>query len=83
MQACGLPVLASDCQGVPETIVDRDTGVVLPAGNAQRLAIAISALVDDPNERDRMARGARRRIEEGFTRQHQLNNLVRCLSERL
>lgn len=83
MQACGLPVVASDCQGVPETIVDRETGVVVPAGNAQRLAIVIAALVDDPNARDRMALRARRRIEDGFTRQHQLNNLVRCLSERL
>ena len=83
MQACGLPVLASDCQGVPETIADRETGVVVPAGDAQRLAIAIARLVDDPNGRDSMARGARRRIENGFTRQHQLNNLVRCLSERI
>ncbi|WP_116813269.1 glycosyltransferase family 4 protein [Steroidobacter cummioxidans] len=83
MQACGLPVLTSDWQGVPETIVDRETGVVVPVGNAQRLAAAMAALVDDPTTRDRMALAARRRIEQGFTRQHQLNNLVACLSERL
>lgn len=83
MQACSLPVLASDCQGVPETIATGETGVVLPAGNVQRLAAAIAKLVDDPNNHDRMARGARRRIEEAFTYQHQLNSLVRCLSERL
>ena len=83
MQACALPVLASDCQGVPETIADGETGVVVPAGDAQRLAAAIAKLVDDPSGRDRMARGARRRIENGFTRQHQLNNLVRCLVERI
>ncbi|HEY5758529.1 MAG TPA: glycosyltransferase family 4 protein [Steroidobacter sp.] len=83
MQGCGLPVLASDCQGVPETIVDGETGVVVPAGDAQRLATVIAGLVDAPNTRDRMAMRARRRIEDGFTRQHQLNNLVRCLSARL
>jgi glycosyltransferase involved in cell wall biosynthesis len=83
MQGCGLPVVASDCQGVPETIVDGETGVVVPAGDAKRLATAIAGLVDAPNTRDRMAMRARRRIEEGFTRQHQLDGLVRCLSERL
>ncbi len=83
MQACGLPVLASDWQGVPETIVDGQTGVVVPVGNAERLAIAMAALVDAPTARNRMAAAARQRIEHGFTQQHQLNNLVRCLSERL
>lgn len=83
MQACGLPVLASDCQGAPETIADGETGVVVPAGNAERLASAIAALVDDPSRRDRMGAAARHRIEEGFTRQHYVTNLVRFLGERM
>lgn len=82
MQACGLPVVASDWQGVPETIADGESGVVVPVGDAQRLAVAIAALVDDPARRDRMAKAARQRIEAGFTRQHQVENLVQCLRER-
>lgn len=83
MQACGLPVLASDWQGVPETIADGATGVVVPVGDAQQLAAAIAALVDDLPRRDRMALAARQRIENGYTVQHQVDNLVRCLSDRL
>jgi glycosyltransferase involved in cell wall biosynthesis len=77
MQACGLPVIASDCQGVPETISDGETGIVVPAGNAPRLAEAIAALADNKDLRDAMGRAARARIEAGFTRNHQIENLVR------
>jgi glycosyltransferase involved in cell wall biosynthesis len=83
MQACSLPVLASDWQGVPETIADGETGVVVPVSDAQHLAAAIAALVDDPSRRDRMALAARQRIENGFTVQRQIDNLVQCLAARL
>ena len=81
MQACGLPVLASDWQGVPETIVDGETGVVVKTGDAQRLAEIIAALVDDPVRRERMSEAARRRIEAAFTREHQTENLVHYLRQ--
>ena len=76
MQACGLPVLVSDWQGVPETVAAGETGVVVPVGNAQRLAEEIAALVDDPQRRQRMASAARARIESTFLREHQIQNLV-------
>ncbi len=82
MQACGLPVLVSDWQGVPETIADGETGVVVKTGDAALLAQAIAALVDDPSRRDRMAGAARARIEAAFTREHQVANLTRYLQQR-
>jgi glycosyltransferase involved in cell wall biosynthesis len=81
MQACGLPVLVSDWQGVPETVADGQTGIVVAAGDAPRLADAIAALVDDPERRQRMSAAARARIEEAFTREHQIENLVRYLQQ--
>lgn len=82
MQACGLPVLVSDWQGVPETIADGETGVVVKTGDTALLAQAIAALVDDPSRRDRMALAARARIEAAFTREHQVINLTRYLQQR-
>lgn len=81
MQACGLPVVVSDWQGVPETIADGETGVVVKTGDAALLAEAIVALVDDPSRRDRMAAAARRRIEAAFMREHQVVNLTRYLRQ--
>lgn len=76
MQACGLPVVVSDLQGTPETIEDGVTGVVTPAGDADALADALLALVDDPPRRERMAVAAVRRITGGFTREHWVRGLV-------
>ena len=55
MQACGLPVIASDCQGVPETIAPLSTGLVVKAGDAEALADAMIRMADRPDERDEWA----------------------------
>jgi glycosyltransferase involved in cell wall biosynthesis len=82
MQACGLPVIVSDWQGVPETVADGVTGVVTPTGNPDALADAIIALADDPARRQRMSDASLARIAGGFTREHQIRNLVNCLAAR-
>lgn len=76
MQACGLPVLVSDWQGVPETVAADRTGVVVPVGNARLLAEAIVALVDDAHRREAMSVAARERIEAEFRTEHQIEHLV-------
>jgi glycosyltransferase involved in cell wall biosynthesis len=82
MQACGLPVIVSDWQGVPETVADGVTGIVTPTGDADALADAIIALADDPARRQRMSDASLARVAGGFTREHQIQNLVNCLAAR-
>ncbi len=79
MQACGLPVVVSDLQGVPETMLQGETGIIVPAGDSLQLASAIVSLVDDPARRERKRGPARIRIENSLTRQHQVENLVRVV----
>lgn len=76
MQACALPVIVSNWQGVPETIVDGKTGVIVPVADASALARAIAQLVDAPTLRNQMAKAARLRIEAEFGIKHQVDNLV-------
>lgn len=76
MQACGIPVVVSNWQGVPETIVDGVTGITVPVGDPVQLANAIAWLADNPGRRDEMSRAARQRIEAELTREHQIENLV-------
>lgn len=80
MQACGLPVIASDCQGVPETISPAVTGIVIPAGDAQALARAICGLADNPHDRAAMSTAARKRIESQLTLEHQMKRIQNVLS---
>ncbi len=57
--AAGLPVVSTSVGAVGEAVRDRETGVVVPAGDARSLHAALEALVG--NESTRQAMGARGR----------------------
>lgn len=42
--AAGVPVIASDVEGVPEAVVDRETGLLVQPGDAASLAAAMAEL---------------------------------------
>lgn len=57
-QACGLPVAAVDATGTAETVLDGETGLLVPP-DPFALAAAIGRLADDPELRRRMGERAR------------------------
>jgi glycosyltransferase involved in cell wall biosynthesis len=57
--ACGLPVVASDVDGIPDVVVDGQTGVLVPAGDVGALAVAIDRLAADPLLRERLGAAGR------------------------
>jgi glycosyltransferase involved in cell wall biosynthesis len=67
--ATGLPVVVSDVRGCRETIVDGETGVLVPVRDPERLAAAISGLLDDATSRRRMGERGRALAEERFDQQ--------------
>jgi glycosyltransferase involved in cell wall biosynthesis len=65
----GLPVVVPDLGGLPEIVVDGETGLLLPSnGNdaemAEAYADAVLRLVNDPELGARLARGALVRLRE-------------------
>ena len=64
--AAGLPVVATRVGGVPELVVDGETGLLVAAGDARALADALQRLVDDPDLRVRLGAAGRARVEEQF-----------------
>lgn len=64
--AAGLPVVASAVGGVPELVVDGETGFLVPPGEPERLAEAVEPLLSDPALRRQMGRSGRARAEELF-----------------
>lgn len=55
-QAAGLPVVASKVGGVPEVVLDGQTGFLVPPGDVDALAGALLRLVRDAALRDKMGR---------------------------
>ena len=64
--AAGLPVVASRVGGIPEVVVDGETGLLVPPGDPQRLADAVERLLADPSLRRRLGEAGRRRVAEHF-----------------
>lgn len=65
--AYGLPVIGGDVGGIPEMIVDQETGLLIPPHSPHKLAEAIDRLLSDQALLERMGRAARRRCEELFS----------------
>jgi colanic acid/amylovoran biosynthesis glycosyltransferase len=62
--AAGCAVVASRLPGIDAAVVDSDSGVLVPAGDAPALAAALAALLADPERRAKLGAAARARAEE-------------------
>jgi phosphatidylinositol alpha-1,6-mannosyltransferase len=65
--ASGLSCVGSRVGGLPETIEDGVTGILVEPAKADALAEAVGRLLDDPDLRTSMGRAGQRRASELFT----------------
>ena len=64
--ACGTPAVAADSPGLRESVVHGQTGLLVPYGDAAKLADALASLAAAPAEVARLGAGARA-FAEGFS----------------
>lgn len=67
--AAGKPVVATRVDGVPEAVVDGETGWLVPPGDAEVLADRILALIENPQRARMMGAAGRRRVESLFRKE--------------
>jgi lipopolysaccharide/colanic/teichoic acid biosynthesis glycosyltransferase/glycosyltransferase involved in cell wall biosynthesis len=65
-QASGVPVVTTNATGAIDSILDGVTGLLVPVGDSNSLAVAIDKLLGDPEARARMGRAGRERMERDF-----------------
>ena len=81
--ALGKPVVATDCDGNSELIVESETGYLIPRGDAAALVRRICQLLDDPALAARMGEGGKRRIHESFGLEKMVQSYARLYDDLL
>jgi glycosyltransferase involved in cell wall biosynthesis len=65
--ACRKPVIGTKAGGIPEMVVEGETGLLVPARDPDALATAILALLEQPARRNAFGRAGRERVEQRFS----------------
>lgn len=74
--ASGIPVVASKVGGIPEVVIDGETGLLVRADDSAAFAQAIAHLLENPNLRTRMSKTARKLAVEKFSLQRCAQNTI-------
>ncbi len=67
--AHGRPVVATDVGGLPEAVIDGQTGLLVQPGDAAALRSALDRLLGDAELRARLGAAGRERVRERFSRE--------------
>ena len=78
--ACGLPVVIGDSGGAPETVLDGDTGFVVPPNNAGEVAERLAELLTDRDRARAMGERGRDRAMRQWTWQRSGERLRKLLA---
>ena len=65
--ACGVPIVASAVGGIPEAVLDRTNGALVPPGDARSLAREVMRLLGDPEHLRSLGANGRRLVLERFS----------------
>ena len=64
--SCGTPVIATDVGGIPETVIEGETGYLVPVGDDIAFADRITKLINDDNLRKKMSDNAYNYAKRNF-----------------
>ncbi|MCU0441486.1 MAG: glycosyltransferase family 4 protein [Bacteroidia bacterium] len=81
-QSLGLPCIVSDAGGLPENVVNEQTGIVVPRYNAEAAANAIKTIISKPNQYSTFSRQAIERAQL-FTQKAQTQKYVQLYQQLL
>jgi glycosyltransferase involved in cell wall biosynthesis len=78
--ACATPVIAANSAGIRESVIDGETGFLVPQDDTQAMAAAMKGIVVSPGLVDVLG-AAGRRFAERFTWERAANDTLRHLEE--
>ena len=73
--ALGVPVVTTDVNGLTETVIDGETGLVVPEHDPAALADALERILVDPGLATRLSEQARAHVQQGFSLEQSVQTL--------
>lgn len=70
--ALGLPIIATNCGGIPEIVVDKKEALLVPADDVISLASALGNLIENQNMADTLGNNAMKRIQQEYSVSYQI-----------
>lgn len=75
------PVIATRSGGCEDMVVDGETGYLVPVSDPAALAAAITTVMENPDERQRMGQNGRQRLETHFSHRGYVDSMSRLFHE--
>lgn len=79
--ATGIPVIVSDVGGLPEVVVDGQTGIIVPAKDAESAADAMEKLFKDAALRENMGIQGRARVGHLYNWKDNVNRMIQIYNK--
>jgi glycosyltransferase involved in cell wall biosynthesis len=85
LEACatGLPVVSTRHAGIPDVVLDGETGFLVDEGDVEGMAEAMLRLARDPQLAARMGQAGHRRTEQHFSMEKSIRSLWRIIENSL
>lgn len=74
--ASGVPCISTQINGIPELISDEKTGLLVSAGDADALSLAIARLLEQPALAQQLANAAKHQLRQHYHLAHNLDQLA-------
>ena len=81
--ACGRAVVGTRAGGIPEAVVEGETGLLVPPHDDAAMAEAIVSLLSDAGRRERFGRAGRARVEAEFSIDRMVEHTLAVYDRRL
>ncbi len=75
-QACGIPVVASNIDGIPEVVINKKTGILVPPHDSTALANGIIALLQKNDLRKDMGAAGRNFVKQNYSWTNSVKQMI-------
>ncbi|WP_045826089.1 glycosyltransferase family 4 protein [Teredinibacter turnerae] len=82
---CGLPVIASNIGGIPDAVINGETGLLVEEKSHTEIAEAITKLIENPELRIRLSNNGQKHALENFSRYataEKISRIYQCALKR-